>query len=140
MDYSQSGPPYPSSVGGPESTIHSSEPTIQCPQPVSWPVRGQSFRFLLGPRGREVVNIVAEPHLCLLTVFLTAAITARYPELQRIALTYISPPSIHLDLTPDTTPTMASHEQDDTMPEETQGYKLSQPKQSLAEYQKMGEF
>lgn len=34
---------------------------------------------------------------------------------------------------------MASHEQDDTMPEETQGYKLSQPKQSLAEYQKMGE-
>ncbi|OLN87354.1 Rho GDP-dissociation inhibitor [Colletotrichum chlorophyti] len=32
---------------------------------------------------------------------------------------------------------MASHEQDDTMPEETQGYKLSQPKQSLAEYQKM---
>lgn len=34
---------------------------------------------------------------------------------------------------------MASHEQEDTMPEETQGYKLSQPKQSLAEYQKMGE-
>lgn len=34
--------------------------------------------------------------------------------------------------------TMASHEQEDTMPEETQGYKLSQPKQSLAEYQKMG--
>ncbi|KAK1840322.1 RHO protein GDP dissociation inhibitor [Colletotrichum chrysophilum] len=33
---------------------------------------------------------------------------------------------------------MASHEQEDTMPEETQGYKLSQPKQSLAEYQKMG--
>lgn len=32
---------------------------------------------------------------------------------------------------------MASHD-DDTMPEETQGYKLSQPKQSLAEYQKMG--
>ncbi|KAJ0159298.1 Rho GDP-dissociation inhibitor [Colletotrichum tanaceti] len=32
---------------------------------------------------------------------------------------------------------MASHEQEDTMPEETQGYKLSQPKQSLAEYQKM---
>jgi Rho GDP-dissociation inhibitor len=27
---------------------------------------------------------------------------------------------------------------DDTMPEETQGYKLSQPKQSLAEYQQMG--
>lgn len=25
------------------------------------------------------------------------------------------------------------------MPEETQGYKLSQPKQSLAEYQNMGE-
>ncbi|KAL8346915.1 hypothetical protein RB601_003441 [Gaeumannomyces tritici] len=32
--------------------------------------------------------------------------------------------------------TMASHE-DDTMPEETQGYKLSQPKQSLAEYSQM---
>ncbi|KAF3024169.1 hypothetical protein G7054_g2694 [Neopestalotiopsis clavispora] len=32
---------------------------------------------------------------------------------------------------------MASHEQDDHMPEETQGYKLSQPKQSLAEYQNM---
>ncbi len=32
---------------------------------------------------------------------------------------------------------MASHD-DDTMPEETQGYKLSQPKQSLAEYQQMG--
>ena len=32
---------------------------------------------------------------------------------------------------------MASHD-DDTMPEETQGYKLSQPKQSLAEYQNMG--
>ncbi|ATY63650.1 rho-gdp dissociation inhibitor [Cordyceps militaris CM01] len=31
---------------------------------------------------------------------------------------------------------MASHD-DDTMPEETQGYKLSQPKQSLAEYEKM---
>ncbi|KAM0273529.1 hypothetical protein ACHAQH_008301 [Verticillium albo-atrum] len=28
---------------------------------------------------------------------------------------------------------------DETMPEETQGYKLSQPKQSLAEYQQMGE-
>jgi Rho GDP-dissociation inhibitor len=27
---------------------------------------------------------------------------------------------------------------DDTMPEETQGYKLSQPKQSLAEYKQMG--
>ena len=26
------------------------------------------------------------------------------------------------------------------MPEETQGYKLSQPKQSLAEYQKMGKY
>jgi Rho GDP-dissociation inhibitor len=33
---------------------------------------------------------------------------------------------------------MASHDED-TMPEETQGYKLSQPKQSLADYQKMGE-
>ncbi|OAA42412.1 rho-gdp dissociation inhibitor [Beauveria brongniartii RCEF 3172] len=31
---------------------------------------------------------------------------------------------------------MAS-QNDDTMPEETQGYKLSQPKQSLAEYEKM---
>jgi Rho GDP-dissociation inhibitor len=31
---------------------------------------------------------------------------------------------------------MASHDED-TMPEETQGYKLSQPKQSLADYQKM---
>lgn len=31
---------------------------------------------------------------------------------------------------------MASHD-DDTMPEETTGYKLSQPKQSLAEYQNM---
>ncbi|KAF3075963.1 hypothetical protein CFAM422_001675 [Trichoderma lentiforme] len=31
---------------------------------------------------------------------------------------------------------MASHD-DDTMPEETQGYKLSQPKQSLAEYNQM---
>ncbi|OAA69522.1 rho-gdp dissociation inhibitor [Cordyceps fumosorosea ARSEF 2679] len=31
---------------------------------------------------------------------------------------------------------MASHD-DDTMPEETQGYKLSQPKQSLAEYEQM---
>ncbi|RBQ74533.1 hypothetical protein VDGD_21387 [Verticillium dahliae] len=36
---------------------------------------------------------------------------------------------------------MASHaaHDDDVMPEETQGYKLSQPKQSLAEYQQMGE-
>ncbi|KAF3767091.1 hypothetical protein M406DRAFT_40411 [Cryphonectria parasitica EP155] len=34
---------------------------------------------------------------------------------------------------------MASHHDDDTMPEETQGYKLSQPKQSLAEYQQMDE-
>lgn len=33
---------------------------------------------------------------------------------------------------------MASHHDEDTMPEETQGYKLSQPKQSLAEYQSMG--
>jgi len=32
---------------------------------------------------------------------------------------------------------MASHH-DETMPEETHGYKLSQPKQSLAEYQNMG--
>ncbi|KAH8196727.1 hypothetical protein TruAng_009119 [Truncatella angustata] len=32
---------------------------------------------------------------------------------------------------------MASHEEDH-LPEETQGYKLSQPKQSLAEYQNMG--
>jgi Rho GDP-dissociation inhibitor len=31
---------------------------------------------------------------------------------------------------------MASHD-DDNLPEETQGYKLSQPKQSLAEYQQM---
>jgi Rho GDP-dissociation inhibitor len=31
---------------------------------------------------------------------------------------------------------MASN--DDTMPEQTAGYKLSQPKQSLAEYQNMG--
>lgn len=36
------------------------------------------------------------------------------------------------------TPKMASHHDEDTMPEETQGYKLSQPKQSLAEYQQMG--
>jgi hypothetical protein len=33
---------------------------------------------------------------------------------------------------------MASHEEDH-LPEETQGYKLSQPKQSIAEYHKMGE-
>lgn len=33
---------------------------------------------------------------------------------------------------------MASHHDEDTMPEETQGYKLSQPKQSMAEYQQMG--
>lgn len=34
---------------------------------------------------------------------------------------------------------MATHHDDDsTMPEETQGYKLSQPKQSIAEYQQMG--
>ncbi|KAK7982153.1 hypothetical protein PG984_009138 [Apiospora sp. TS-2023a] len=32
---------------------------------------------------------------------------------------------------------MASTEENDHMPEETQGYKLSQPKQSLAEYQNM---
>jgi hypothetical protein len=32
---------------------------------------------------------------------------------------------------------MAPHE-DDLTPENTSGYKLSQPKQSLAEYQKMG--
>lgn len=35
---------------------------------------------------------------------------------------------------------MASHHDEDTMPEETAGYKLSQPKQSLAEYHQMGEF
>lgn len=35
-------------------------------------------------------------------------------------------------------PKMASHHDEDTMPEETQGYKLSQPKQSIAEYQQMG--
>lgn len=34
---------------------------------------------------------------------------------------------------------MATHHDEDTMPEETQGYKLSQPKQSMAEYQQMGE-
>lgn len=33
---------------------------------------------------------------------------------------------------------MASHHDDDTMPEQTEGYKLSQPKQSLAEYHQMG--
>ncbi|GAW14416.1 hypothetical protein ANO14919_038180 [Xylariales sp. No.14919] len=33
---------------------------------------------------------------------------------------------------------MASHEDNDHLPEETQGYKLSQPKQSLTEYQNMG--
>lgn len=33
---------------------------------------------------------------------------------------------------------MTSHHDEDTMPEETQGYKLSQPKQSIAEYQQMG--
>lgn len=33
---------------------------------------------------------------------------------------------------------MATHHDEDTMPEETQGYKLSQPKQSIAEYQQMG--
>ncbi|KAL6872793.1 immunoglobulin E-set [Trichoderma novae-zelandiae] len=32
---------------------------------------------------------------------------------------------------------MASHHDDETMPEETQGYKLSQPKQSIAEYHQM---
>ncbi|KAI1486638.1 hypothetical protein F5X96DRAFT_673438 [Biscogniauxia mediterranea] len=32
---------------------------------------------------------------------------------------------------------MASQEEQDHLPEETQGYKLSQPKQSLAEYQNM---
>ncbi|KAI1381863.1 E set domain-containing protein [Hypoxylon crocopeplum] len=32
---------------------------------------------------------------------------------------------------------MASHNDNDHLPEETQGYKLSQPKQSLAEYQNM---
>lgn len=34
--------------------------------------------------------------------------------------------------------TMASHDDNDHLPEETQGYKLSQPKQSLAEYENMG--
>ncbi|KAI1367305.1 rho GDP dissociation inhibitor [Xylaria arbuscula] len=34
---------------------------------------------------------------------------------------------------------MASHEENDHLPEETKGYKLSQPKQSLAEYDKMDE-
>ena len=33
---------------------------------------------------------------------------------------------------------MAAHHEDDPMAEESSGYKLSQPKQSLAEYQKMG--
>jgi hypothetical protein len=32
---------------------------------------------------------------------------------------------------------MASHD-DELMPENTSGYKISQPKQSLADYQKMG--
>ena len=32
---------------------------------------------------------------------------------------------------------MVAHD-DETMPEETQGYKLTQPKQSLAEYNNMG--
>jgi hypothetical protein len=35
---------------------------------------------------------------------------------------------------------MASHHDDEPMPEETQGYKLSQPKQSLAEYKNMGTY
>lgn len=35
---------------------------------------------------------------------------------------------------------MASHDDNDHLPEETQGYKLSQPKQSLAEYQNMGAY
>ena len=33
---------------------------------------------------------------------------------------------------------MSTHHDDDHLPEETQGYKLSQPKQSLAEYAQMG--
>src|SRR6266566_7525424 len=32
----------------------------------------------------------------------------------------------------------SSHHDDDTLPEQTEGYKLSQPKQSLAQYQQMG--
>lgn len=32
----------------------------------------------------------------------------------------------------------SSHHDEDTLPEETAGYKLSQPKQSIAEYQQMG--
>merc|ERR1712000_220523 len=52
------------------------------------------------------------------------------PELNCLACAQILKPPIS---------TMASNPQheDDTMPEETQGYKLSQPKQSLAEYQQM---
>lgn len=42
-------------------------------------------------------------------------------------------------LFPQSASKMASNtHEDDTMPEETAGYKLSQPKQSLAEYQQMG--
>lgn len=33
---------------------------------------------------------------------------------------------------------MASHHDDELVPEETSGYKLSQPKQSLAAYKQMG--
>ena len=33
---------------------------------------------------------------------------------------------------------MSTQHDDDHLPEETQGYKLSQPKQSLAEYAQMG--
>lgn len=35
---------------------------------------------------------------------------------------------------------MAGGHDEDLMPEDNSGYKLSQPKQSLAEYQKMGMF
>jgi len=36
-------------------------------------------------------------------------------------------------------PTMTQQHDDDLLPENTSGYKLSQPKLGLAEYQKMGE-
>lgn len=67
--------------------------------------------------------------------------------LLRIPLTFFLLSHLHLSPTTvdfhprlgrlPTPPTMASHD-DETMPDQTEGYTLSQPKQSMAQYQQMG--
>ncbi|KAF9874603.1 hypothetical protein CkaCkLH20_07740 [Colletotrichum karsti] len=140
--------PNSSSVGHPESTIHSSG--VHCPPAgLSATSPSEAPAAPAGPAGpgpggktwrREVrVNIVTDLISAYSLPSLPLLLYIRSSHKQTHSfLASCTSPNLCPELPP--YPTMASHEQDDTMPEETQGYKLSQPKQSLAEYQKMGEY